>query len=375
MTWRRDGRRAAWCVLAALLLTGCGGGDDPAPAPAGTAQPSVFEVDVSAPENGARVKGDREVGGRISARVVVQGTANPGVNLMVEASCESDVDCRNPVRAEEDGSFETRVDVWSQPGGAQGRLVVGGLGSAPADRRRIVVLLVAERKRKNVDESERPKRKQERRRRSREREREREVVTPPPELEPELEAPLPPEVPAEPLPIPTPSGNAPRTLVMIGDSLAQGTEPYLAGELGGWEVSTSARRGRPLAEGMSILGRTQIPSGPVALAFSLFTNDNPNAVAALESAVRTSVARAGARGCAVWATIARPPLGGVSYQAANQKLRALAAGLGGRMLVVPWAETVAANPGLLGRDRIHATSTGYRTRAQLYAQAAKACPG
>ena len=38
------------------------------------------------------------------------------------------------------------------------------------------------------------------------------------------------------------------------------------------------------------------------LAFSLFTKDAPTAVAALDGAVRRSVARAGASGCAVWAS-------------------------------------------------------------------------
>jgi hypothetical protein len=162
---------------------------------------------------------------------------------------------------------------------------------------------------------------------------------------------------------------------MIGDSLAQGTEPFLGGMLKGWQVTTNARRGRPLAEGMQILDSTRVPSGKVVLAFSLFTNDAPGNVGALESAVRKSVQRAGPDGCAVWATIVRPPLGGVSYAAANTRLNALAAQFGGRLIVAPWAAAVARNPGLVGGDGVHATSEGYRTRAQLYANAANACRG
>ena len=111
------------------------------------------------------------------------------------------------------------------------------------------------------------------------------------------------------------------------------------------------------------------------LAFSLFTNDSPANVGALEAAVRRSAQLAGARGCVVWATISRPPQRGVSYAAANRRLEQLASdpGLAGRLLVVPWARYVSDNPGVLGTDRIHAGSSGYRARAQMYANAARSC--
>jgi hypothetical protein len=159
---------------------------------------------------------------------------------------------------------------------------------------------------------------------------------------------------------------------MIGDSLAQGTEPFLPGQLGGWTVRQDAARGRTLGQGMAILGSTDTGGRPVALAFSLFTNDDPRNVGALESAVRRSVARAGANGCAIWATIARPAVGGVSYGAANARLRRLDAQLGRRLAVVPWAER-ARGSGWLVRDGVHATPAGYRARAALYAQAARSC--
>ena len=109
------------------------------------------------------------------------------------------------------------------------------------------------------------------------------------------------------------------------------------------------------------------------LAFSLFTNDSPGNVGALEAAVRQSVQRAGSGGCAIWATIVRPPKGGVSYDAVNARLNALAGDpqLRGRLLIVPWAALSRSNPSFLGRDKVHATSAGYRERARLYAQAAE----
>jgi lysophospholipase L1-like esterase len=127
---------------------------------------------------------------------------------------------------------------------------------------------------------------------------------------------------------------------------------------------------------MRLLAATGLGSAPVVLAMSLFTNDDPRNTGALESAVRTSVSRAGG-GCAVWATIVRPPLGGVGYQAANDLLERLAAdpALAGRLLIVPWARQVAAHPGWLAGDGVHATPEGYRARAQMYADAARACGG
>ena len=162
------------------------------------------------------------------------------------------------------------------------------------------------------------------------------------------------------------------TLIMIGDSLAQGTESLLGGMLPGWTVRTDARRGRPLAEGLHVLEATTA-SPKTVLAFSLFTNDAPGNVGALESAVRTSARRAD---CVVWATIVRPPVGGRSYDAANARLEDLARGeLRGRLVVVPWDQAVADHPEWLAGDGVHATPEGYRARARMYAQAAQSCAG
>jgi hypothetical protein len=346
----------AWSIVGLLLLAGCGGsGEEPVATADDSAAAAPAELRVRAPANGAEVTADDQVGARLSAEIPVRGTAGPGAVLVIESSCRTEADCRTPVTADADGRFSATVEVWSLPGRKQGRVIVGPEGSPPEDRTRVTVLLVA------------PEGKRERRDKAEEREAERPPTTPP-----ESEA-----TPgtSDPAPPPAQQRQQPRTLVMIGDSLAQGTEPHLAGLLGGWSVTTDARRGRPLAEGMGILRSTQIPAGPVVLAFSLFTNDDPNAVAALESAVRTSVQRAGSDGCVVWATIARPPLNGVSYDRANAKLRALAGELRGRMQVVPWAEAVASSPSMLASDRVHGTPEGYRVRAQMYAEAARACGG
>jgi hypothetical protein len=175
-----------------------------------------------------------------------------------------------------------------------------------------------------------------------------------------------------------PYGQRP-ALVMIGDSLAIGTAAPLAADLHDWDVKADARVGRPLAEGMDILAGATLPSeasgARTLLAFSLYTNDAPVDAARLEAAVRGSVARLGARGCAIWATISRPASRGASYRPVNARLLALAADpqLAGRLLVVPWAEQVARHHGWKARDHIHATAAGNLARAQMYADAARAC--
>jgi lysophospholipase L1-like esterase len=162
-------------------------------------------------------------------------------------------------------------------------------------------------------------------------------------------------------------------LVVIGDSLSVGTAPILPALLPGWQVRTDGLGGRPLAEGMRILAGAELPAdGSTVLAFSLFTNDDPSHTQELETAVRQSLARAGPRGCAIWATIVRPPIDGVPYDGANAVLRRLAAA-DARMRLVDWAQLIATQPALMGPDGIHPTPQGYQARAQMYADAARSC--
>ncbi|HEY1540389.1 MAG TPA: hypothetical protein VGF63_13380 [Solirubrobacteraceae bacterium] len=174
-------------------------------------------------------------------------------------------------------------------------------------------------------------------------------------------------------PPPPPPRSLPHDVLVIGDSLAVGMEDALRAALPGWRVTFDARTGRPLAEGMRILAAQH--DAPAIVAFSLFTNDEPGSTAALEQAVRASAARPG--GCAVWATIVRPPVDGVSYAAANELLKRLAGdpqvGIG--LQLVDWSAVIARTPAYLAPDGVHSTPAGYRARGQLYASAIRACAG
>ena len=159
---------------------------------------------------------------------------------------------------------------------------------------------------------------------------------------------------------------ADRALV-IGDSLEVGSGPYLRGDLPGERVD--ADRGRTSSEGVKVLAARLTASDQV-IVFPLGTNDspsNPDGLAASLAAVRQL---AGDR-CIVVATLARPPLGGVSVAGLNRVVGQFAARTGAQ--VADWHTVVRSIPSLLGRDGVHATGGGYSLRASLLAEAVQGC--
>jgi lysophospholipase L1-like esterase len=293
------------------------------------------------------LKATRVAGGKVQAEVDVEGQAEPGTQVQVSTGCKETA-CDASDQAEVDNTWAVHVLARAFAGHPSALIKV----TNAADTSDVVFVEV------RLHAKPLPARKRKRK------------PLPPATTSPTSPVPT----PAAPAPLPTvpaPSTSSPRKLLMIGDSLAVGTQAILPTLLPGWSVTTNAQTGRPLATGMQILAGTQV-SGRTALAFSLFTNDDPTHVSQLDSAVRTSVQRAGPRGCAIWATIVRPPVNGVSYAAANKRLNQLANQLP-TLRVVPWAAAIAAHPSWVGSDGVHATPTGYRQRAQMYADAARSC--
>jgi hypothetical protein len=335
-----------------LTLAACGTGGSNAGTQAADAGTTTT---TSAPATRARVRiiaptaahtvGAQSLGRRLRAVVRVSGRAAAGQQLTLRGACGG-LDCEGITFADVHGHWRTRLELFTPRGTRRVRLTVAYADARAGERPAAVTLRLR-----------------------------RMVVAPPP-------APPTPTVPSA-SPGTTADGGTPytgaRTMIVIGDSLAVGMAQPLRTDLTGWEVSVDGRIGRPLDEGMQILADTPLPSGSrgahAILAFSLFTNDSPTAVDALEAAVRRSVGRLGVHGCAIWATIARPPYQGISYRAANQRLRALASdpSLAGRLLLVPWQEGYASHASWRAGDGVHATATGYAARAQMYADAARSC--
>jgi hypothetical protein len=327
----------AWAALAGAAPAGCGGGDAP---PRRTATAPSAQITIDEPADGQALGARETEEGGLQLQARVTGRAQPGTTVFLNASCVP-VACAAQAAVDAAGRWSTRLEL-SAP--AEERSVtieadeqegVAAAGSAVAT----VELVSADRARGAIQRDAAQARAAPR--------------TPPSRRQGPARPPLAHDV------------------LVVGDSLALGMADALQAALRGWRVRLDASISRPLAEGMRILRGERRP--PAIVAFSLFTNDDPRSTRALESAVRATAARPG--GCAVWATLAAPPVKGVDYSAANQLLRSLASEpqLAPSLQIVDWSAAVARSPSLLAADGVHPTAPGYRTRGRLYAAAIRAC--
>jgi lysophospholipase L1-like esterase len=148
---------------------------------------------------------------------------------------------------------------------------------------------------------------------------------------------------------------APNAL-LVGDSLAVGMQPYMH------HTTTDARVGRSIAEGVRHFYEHPQPR---LLYVSLGTNDSPESLGLLRSAIRRSKALVGS-GCVVWSTLHRN--GG--YGRMNAVIRHAA---GRHVMAVQWNSVVRRHPWMLAPDHIHLTPAGYKLRAHMYEKAGHAC--
>jgi lysophospholipase L1-like esterase len=333
---RRLASAAGLGVAAAALVAGCGGGSSGDHAAGKQANPTAnagARIVFAAPSDGSTLAARRTPGGRLLRRTQVRGTARPGSVVYLNANCR-------PVRCDARATA-TAQGRWS-----------AALALTTTPTARFVTIDAAETSERSAPAAVTTV----------------ELTAPGVSTGARAGARRSPRAAAPPLP-----RSLPRDVLVIGDSLAVGMEDALREALPGWRVRFEDRIGRPLAEGMRILARE--PDAPAILAMSLFTNDSPSATGALEAAVRATAGRPG--GCAVWATIVRPPENGVSYAAANELLGRLAGDpqLALSLQLADWSGAVAQSPSLLAPDGVHGTPTGYRARAALYAGAIRACAG
>jgi lysophospholipase L1-like esterase len=171
--------------------------------------------------------------------------------------------------------------------------------------------------------------------------------------------------------LPAVASAAERSLLVDGDSLAEGTKPYIPPELPGWRVKQSAKVSRHAYEGDDVMRRygSRLPR---VIHVSLGTNDDPGDVDGFRDAIADVMKVAGARRCVVWANIVRPPYRGVSYRGYN---RALADESSRRdnLRVLNWVRMVRAHPEWLADDGVHVSAEGYRARAKAAARAVRRC--
>ena len=360
------GRTAGLLIAVATVATGCGGQGTGASSSSSSAPPAPVPLSIDSPESGTILKPTRVSPSRVRLTVELTGHADSSTPVRLDAGCD-DRSCSAAFFSDGAGEWTRRMQLRLP---SSRRLLVI-TASMPAAQRVVPVRLTL-----RVDRAPKlpgPSRRDRSPARRPSTTSTPTSATPPPATSnPAEPAPTTTDAPTQTQPAPS-TGRSSGSLVMIGDSLAVGVRALLPSLLPGWQVSVDGRVSRPLAEGMSILRGTTIPSdGSTVLAISLFTNDDPTHTAQLRAAVEQTLARVGANGCAVWATIARPAVNGVTYDAANSLLRRMAQE-DTRLRLVPWAEQTAARPSLLGPDGVHPTPAGYRLRAQLYAQAAESC--
>jgi lysophospholipase L1-like esterase len=171
--------------------------------------------------------------------------------------------------------------------------------------------------------------------------------------------------------VPAAASAAERSLLVNGDSLAEGTRPYIPPELSGWRVRQSTAVSRHASEGDDVMRRygSRLPR---VIHVSLGTNDDPGNVDGFRDAIADVMTVAGGRRCVVWATIVRPPYRGVSYRGYNRVL-ADESSRRDNLRVLNWVRMVRAHPEWLADDGVHVSAAGYRARAKAVARIARRC--
>jgi len=168
---------------------------------------------------------------------------------------------------------------------------------------------------------------------------------------------------------PAAASAAERSLLVNGDSLAEGTRPYIPRELPDWRVRQSTKVSRHAAEGDDVMRRYGRSLSRV-VHVSLGTNDDPGQTGAFRAAIGDVMEVAGSGRCVVWANIVRPPYGGTSYRGYNRVLTQEDERRD-NLHVLNWVRMVRRHPEWLADDGVHVSAAGYRARAKAVARAVR----
>jgi hypothetical protein len=156
-------------------------------------------------------------------------------------------------------------------------------------------------------------------------------------------------------------------VLVIGDSLGVGMEPFLADKLSGYDIRTDAEIGRGSAAGVEALTK-RLTDGDDVIVFALGSNDDPSQPEQLAANLLAANSLAGGR-CLVVATLEVSEYSGVPEEPLNETIQAFAQA-NSNVRLVDWHDAVT--PDLL-TDGGHATAEGYALRASLFADAIASC--
>jgi hypothetical protein len=162
-----------------------------------------------------------------------------------------------------------------------------------------------------------------------------------------------------------------RTLLVVGDSLTVGTEPYIHRHLRGWRIRQRVEVSTQVTDGPGIL-RSYGRRLPRVIFVNLGTNGDPRATGTFLSSIRRTMKIAGPRRCVVWSSIVRPPVAGASYMRLNRVL-ADQARKRPNLIMFRWVRLARRHPSWFGPDHVHVTATGYKVRARAMARQIRHC--
>ena len=154
-------------------------------------------------------------------------------------------------------------------------------------------------------------------------------------------------------------------VLVVGDSLAVGTQPFLDSMLGGRNVVSAARNGITTPQGMRLVRMELRVVTPKTVVISLGTNDGSDPQRFADR-VRRTMNLLPANACVIWATIIRPPRKG-AYRGLNRVLHQ-AKRRDPRIVIVDWEHAVTGGAVYLP-DGLHADEAGYRYRSAMIADA------
>ena len=157
----------------------------------------------------------------------------------------------------------------------------------------------------------------------------------------------------------------PTPVLVVGDSLAVGTRPFLPPMLGGRNVVMAAKNGITTPQGMDIVRRKLQVVTPHVVVISLGTNDGSDPKRFADR-LRRTMEMLPEDACVVWATIIRPLRKG-EYRGLNRVLHQ-AKRRDPRIVVVDWEHAVTGGAVYLP-DGLHADQAGYRYRSAMIADA------
>lgn len=162
--------------------------------------------------------------------------------------------------------------------------------------------------------------------------------------------------------------SGPDALMLVGDSLNVGIEPYLREALPDSRIAAFDLVGRGTQDGIDELRRLRGTLAPVVVV-SLGTNDAEGTESRFRALVDEALELAGDETCVVWATIVRD---GTPRTGFNDVLLG-AQGRHPNLRLVDWAGLVEDDPEMLASDLVHGTPAGYARRAGETARVASAC--